>query len=251
MWECETIRPFDSESLQLLLDNRIPAIRMADFATSAELQRLKRALIENDRRSSSVKQVTRFGISQYEEGVKRGRETYFRLAAAAIEEQRQVFAHSFDPVRRFIDQLRTAVPDVGIMREPEFGDYYAGNGKLRTGYSPIHVDFAPQDSGGWEVGKADVQLAWNLYIDVPKTGGELLLWEKSWRPEDDRYQVSGNYYFDEAVVRECRRLEIKPRVGEILLINSRNFHAIAESDHRFAFGSFISCFADGSMRLWS
>ena len=251
MWKTDAVQPFNRKSLELLKQNRIPAIRIVEFATLSELQSLKAALIENNRRSSSVPQVTRFGISQYEEGIKLSKEEYFDLSADATVEQQRIFTASFDPVQRFLSLLRTLVDDADIMQEPGFGPYYAGNGKMRNGFSPIHVDFAPQDSSGWAIGESQSQLAWNLYIDVPEQGGELLIWEKEWQPADDQFQAKGSYYFDEAVISGYRCLAIKPKPCEVLLLNSRSFHAVAQSDHRFAFGSFIACFVDDSMRLWS
>jgi hypothetical protein len=131
------------------------------------------------------------------------------------------------------------------------GDYFAGNGKLRSGISPVHVDFAPQDSAGWAIARAGVQLAWNFYLRVPAEGGELLLWDKHWQPEDDGYQVDDNYYYDEAVVRDARMLRISVSPGEVIILNSRNFHAVSETRDRLAFGSFISVFEGNQLRLWS
>lgn len=251
MWKSIEIPQLSRKSLSLLVDNRLAAVRIRDFASTSELDLLKRGLIENNRLSSSIRQVTRFGISQYEEGLKHNKQNYFSLTQRAAQEQKNIFAGSFDPVERFITLLEVHVENTGIMEEPGYGRYYAGNGKMRQGFSPIHVDFAPQDSAGWAIGGSQNQLAWNLYIDIPQQGGELLIWDKQWQPADDIFQVDGNYYYDEAVVAGQNRLSIKPQRGEILLINTRNFHAVADSDNRFAFGSFIACLGEGSMMLWS
>ena len=42
-----------------------------------------------------------------------------------------------------------------------------------------------------------IQLAWNLYLEVPDENGELLLWDKQWREEDDVFQVEDNYYYSD------------------------------------------------------
>jgi len=131
------------------------------------------------------------------------------------------------------------------------GNYFAGNGKLRNGYSPIHVDFAPQDSAGWAVAEAGAQLAWNLYLRVPAEGGKLLLWDKYWQPEDDRHQVDDNYFYEDTVVRDARMIRVSVSPGEVIILNSRNFHAVSEARDRLAFGSFISVFEGDRLRLWS
>jgi hypothetical protein len=86
---------------------------------------------------------------------------------------------------------------------------------------------------------------------VPERGGELLLWDRRWVPEDDIHMVEDNYYYDDAVVRGARMLTVGVQPGEVIIINSRSYHAVAEAEDRLAFGSFISVFADGRLRLWS
>lgn len=251
MWKTNKIQKVDFNSLASLIDGRIPAIRIETFADSQESDALANGLLEHARRTSSIEQVTRLGISQYQQGVQKSQEHYFNLARIMDAEFSHIYAGSFSPVNRLITRLRTLGFDTDIMSEPDLGAYFAGNGKLRNGYSPVHVDYAPQDSAGWTVAEADAQLAWNLYLRIPPQGGELLLWDKLWQPEDDRYQVNHNYFYHDAVVKGVPMIRISVSPGDVVIINSRNFHAVSETQDRLAFGSFISCFQDGRLRLWS
>ena len=163
-----------------------------------------------------------------------------------------MFARSFDPVARLIAELRRLELDADLMTEPGFGAYWAGSGKLRNGATPIHVDFAPQDSAGWAVGATRVQLAWNVYLDNPGAGGDLLVWERRWSPEDDgTHQVEGEYYYRPEVVHGARRVEVPVTIGDVVFVNSSVYHAVADARRRVAFGSFISIFDDGRFRLWA
>ena len=251
MWENGNINVLSSSSLGALIDNRIPAVRIEAFADANETDALITELQEHACRTNSIQQVTRLGISQYEQGVRVSKDNYFNLARRLDPEFAQIYARSFSPIQRLIDQLKKKGFDSAIMSEPGMGNYFAGNGKLRNGYSPVHVDFAPQDSASWAIAKAFAQLAWNLYLRVPAEGGELLLWDKHWRPEDDRYQVDGNYYYDEAVVRDARMVRLSVSPGEVIIINSRNYHAVSQARDRLAFGSFISVFKGNRLRFWS
>ena len=201
-------------------------------------------------RSQSVRQVVRLGISQYQEGVKGSKQGYFARAAELRSAQQAICERSFDPLQRFLERLRAAGFDADVMEEPGLGAYYAGVGKSRQGASPLHVDFAPQDSPDWEVGKASAQLSWNFYLNTP-VGGALVVWDKLWDPRDDVHQVADNYYYEPEVVKGASRIELPVKEGDVLLLNSRNFHAIASTPHRVAFGSFISFFPQNRMRLWS
>lgn len=251
MWENDNINEFSCSSLVALIENRIPAVRIEAFANAHETNVLVTGLLEHACRTSSIKQVTRLGISQYEQGVRVSKDNYFKLARRIEPAFAQVYAGSFSPVQRLIYKLQEKGFDASIMSEPGMGDYFAGNGKLRSGVSPVHVDFAPQDSAGWAIAEAGVQLAWNFYLRVPAEGGELLLWDKHWQPADDRYQVDGSYFYDEAVVRDARMVRASVSPGEVLILNSRNYHAVSETRDRLAFGSFISVFEGDRLRLWS
>ena len=80
------------------------------------------------------------------------------------------------------------------MTEPEYRRYWCGNGKIRNGVTPIHIDFAPQDSAGWAIAHTWVQLSWKLYLDNPSGGGDLHVWERRRSPEDDLVQqVEGQF----------------------------------------------------------
>ena len=251
MWESGNIDELSVWSLVALIENRIPAVRIKSFAEAHETDALVTGLLEHACRTCSISQVTRLGISQYEQGIRASKDNYFKLARRIEPEFAQVCASSFSPVHRLINQLGKMGFDAGVMSEPGMGEYFAGNGKLRDGYSPVHVDFAPQDSAGWAIAEADTQLAWNLYLRVPPEGGELLLWDKHWQPEDDRHKVDDNYFYDDAVVRNARMVRVSVSPGEVIIINSRNFHAVSKARDRLAFGSFISVFEGNRLRLWS
>ena len=250
MWIDREIRDFSHGHLALLVQNLIPAIKIPLFASPAELRNLKNALLTESVRGNSLPEVTRLGISQYQHGVLKSKQDYLKLAIQAREVQKVIFAASFDPLNRLIQLFNEQGVDLDIMAE-EGQQYFAGCGKVRNGFSPIHVDYAPQDSDGWEIGAASAQLAWNLYLDPGSKAGELMLWDKCWSPGDDTYQVDDNYYYEAEVVAGIDPLMVPVEVGSVFLINSRNYHAVNESENRLAFGSFISVFGDGRMRLFS
>ena len=252
MWEDSKIHPIDHATLSALMKNRIPGVRITNFASHKETDNLIDELSEHACRTNSIKQVTRLGISQYAQGLRVSKENYFTLAKRLNEEFSKIYDQSgFEPVERLISKFKEIGFDADVMHEPGMGSYFAGTGKLRNGTSPIHVDFAAQDSDGWEIAKANVQLAWNLYLRVPENGGELLLWDKQWNSEDDIYQVKDNYYYHDDVVQDAEMLRVKVYPGEVIIINSRNFHAVSQVDDRLAFGSFISVFNNKKLRLWS
>ncbi len=77
MWEDTQIHSLSHASLRALIESRIPAVRIDNFATHEEVQQLLAGLLEHACRTSSIKQVTRLGISQYEQGVRASKQAYF------------------------------------------------------------------------------------------------------------------------------------------------------------------------------
>ncbi|QLJ02512.1 proline hydroxylase [Streptomyces sp. NEAU-sy36] len=97
------------------------------------------------------------------------------------------------------------------------------------------------------------QFAFNLYLSVPPSGGETVLWRHRWQPEDEAYRLPASYGYDEAVVRGAESLEITPRVGEALLIDPRNFHAVRPSRgaRRVALGFAVGLASSGQLVTWA
>lgn len=251
MWLTTDVPEASTASLHALVDGQVPAVRMSGFASPDETVALRDAMDAMTVRTSSISTVTRLGISQYEQGLRGSKEDYFAQAAELVPVFERAFVSSFSPLERFLSSLRSLGIDADIMTEPGFGPYWAGNGKLRIGRTPLHVDFAPQDSAGWAVHAAHAQLAWNLYLSDPDGQGHLLLWDKEWRPEDDSKQIQGEYFHDMSVVDGVRHVEVPTVVGDVVIINSRNYHRVADAQGRLSYGSFVSVLEGERFRLWS
>jgi len=251
VWATTEIPAFDREALAALAAADVPAVRLARFASTAEVRALRDLLLAEAARTGSVKELTRLGISQYEQGVRGSKAAYFRQVQALTPSFGAIYARSFHPVERFIAELRGIGIDADVMTEPEYGPYWSGTGNLRNGVTPLHVDFAPQDTAGWALADTWVQLSWNLYLDNPGGGADLHVWERCWSPEDDLvHQIEGPYYRPE-VVDGARRVDVPVTVGDVVILNSAVYHSVGEAAGRMTFGSFVSLFDDGRFRLWS
>jgi len=250
MWKTAEIQALDADGFRALADGHLPALRISAFATPDECTSLSDQLLSESLRTNSIPTVTRLGISQYQQGIRDSKDAYLDLAAELRPQFDKIFEASFDPTSRAIEHLRALGLDADIMAEPDGRQYWAGTAKLRTGETPVHVDFAAQDSPGWAVETAVAQLAWVLYLQVGE-GGELRLWDHCWEPHMDVHQSPGHYAYDPIVVEGADSLDLKPVVGDVVLLNSRYFHTVTHTGNRLAFGSFVSVFADGRARLWS
>ena len=92
----------------------------------------------------------------------------------------------------------------------------------------------------------DLQLAANIYLKVPTSGGELELWDVpavdplAQVPEDWRGQLPDSY-------------KISPAIGDLVMFNCRRPHAIGvfEGEDRVSMQLFIGHIKNQSLMLWN
>lgn len=93
-----------------------------------------------------------------------------------------------------------------------------------------------QDHFDWDASKHEIyegayytsQLAANVYLEVPPRGGELVIWPESLRRVDYENVRHGQYGIDAAQLRS-QPIVLVPKIGELIIFNSRMVHAVHES----------------------
>ncbi|WP_433530009.1 hypothetical protein ACQPYA_27995 [Micromonospora sp. CA-263727] len=138
----------------------------------------------------------------------------------------------------------------------------------RRGFEELHVGVVREINGGLQVHVDDVsreyrdnlvglaltaQFAFNVYLTVPPSGGETVVWQRRWLPGDDATGIPGGYGYDEVVTAGASQVVVRPAVGEGLLFDPRNYHTVrrAHGGRRVSIGCFVGLDADDQMILWS
>ncbi|MFJ9417354.1 hypothetical protein ACIRPT_24690 [Streptomyces sp. NPDC101227] len=88
-------------------------------------------------------------------------------------------------------------------------------------------------------------------MSVPHEGGETRVWRRRWQPVDEAHQHA--YGYRPAVVEGQQELRLAPRLGEGLLFNPGNFHAVEPNPDgcRIAFAFFVGLTSTGHLVYWS
>lgn len=160
---------------------------------------------------------------------------------------------SFDPFQLCRDALGAQWPSavmVGCRQGREMG---AGVAREPNQGFIVHYDDALREfSGNLLDANLIAQFAFNLYLSVPEAGGETVVWRHRWQPGDEKYRLPDSYGYAESVVGEAESFELKPGVGEALLFDPRNFHAVRPShdSRRVALGFSIGLTDTGEMLTW-
>ena len=247
-----------TKALEAVFDNRIPAIRIQNFATDDECNRFVDALrsvpVGQYELDPSDPKIRMIGHPLYESQGCKDRAEYF----AKARESRQVYkaiAHEagFDPVARFQECLQTRCGiHVGHAKDKQLGEYFAGVIRFVEEELLCHIDFAPLDAVGFGVTKVGHQAAWNLFLTEPKAGGVCTVYSSPWCPIHEKYKEAPSYGYAKALTEGERRFRIRPVRGDVVVFNCRNFHRVEEcKGERITVGSFLGRYASGQHVVWS
>jgi hypothetical protein len=268
-WKVDEAQPLSADSLDALFENRIPAIRITNFATPPECRAFAKALRQCDLRvvkgatghsapAFEAQRISFIGLTQYEFKY-RPMEDYLDAADSARAEVAPVFQAAFDPVERLMGRLRGLLDgSVEIARDPGGRLYSATIIRSSNEGLTLHADFAPYQAPQLTVTTCTAQLAWNFYAEVPDSdGGHTTLHNQPWTwNRRQEGEVAENYPLAREQVEGAETFTFKPREGEIVIFNSRNPHEVvpvadANGKDRIAMATFIGRMPNGDLRLWS
>lgn len=247
-----------ADNLRLLLDNKIPVIRIPGFATAQECASFTAAARAGNIQYYSVaKRIGYIGMAQYEYRWGRPKEDFFAAVPGAQRDLDQLIsACSFNPLQRLIDRLQAVwAHPVGLAKE-ELGAYYAGIVRFAGEGVDLHVDWAPVNSPHYAIGQIDGQLGWNFFAEELASGGGTTVHNAPWDPAIENGEIPKSYGLDPALVADAPKAFYKASAGDVVLFNTRNPHEIAGGEakpggSRISIGSFVGRMPSGELVLWS
>lgn len=253
-WQSASALPMTEANLDLLFKNKIPAIILPRFLSVKECQ----CVVENLKSlgmgtyAHVTHAVGRLGLAQMEYHLKGTKADYFKSIPAALKKYSQAINGANDPVEELISCLaHNTKHSVGIAKDSEHGQMFAGGFRNVMTLGHKHFDFAQFEALGWTISEVSEQLSWNLYLNEP-TGGDLLAYNRPYSPEDEFLRVKNEYYYENAIVDGVQCFRYKPRTGDIVIINCRNIHEVEPvTGDRFTLSSFIGRLKNKNLILWS
>ena len=254
-WKSVDVAALDKDTLELLIRNEIPAVRVRNFATKEECAALA-ASIESvgfDKYENVEPPIGRIGITQFEHGFDRRR--YFGSVPNAYAKQYAAFSVTINPLERMRSLLGALLPGpVHVAYEQGIQSAYFAGLLRQINSALLHVDWAPLDAPGWAIGRVVSQLAWNLYVRAPDDGGECVVHDRLWTPECQLLKTPNSYGYSHSLVADVADVHLAPTVGDATIFNSQNFHEVlpgGKPGERLTVSSFIGVMDDGHYVLWS
>lgn len=254
-WEVLELPALTHEALQALLSNEVGVITISEFFDQQQRDETYASLLKSPEWSVyEGSTLGRLGITQYEHYEQK--DAYLEAAPGAMEARTSVLDPLPDPLDVVMQAFDDAWPgDAGVAEEVDGRRYFAGITRRDGGDGIlIHSDWGPRDGPDWSIGTITDQLAWNLFLSAPGGGGELIVYDYPWEPEVENHAAWRFYAYDPQLFESSRRVEVAPEPGMLMVFNSRNAHAVAESPTalpRVAIGSFIGVTPEGNLAFWS
>ncbi len=257
----------DTESLQQLISGEILAIRIPDYAHSHTSTRLSQYICEKASLQEYNHETYEDGVAiQHFYGVHRWgtpfNSTYGKTAGGDADHRyyadaalmRDVIAGlcapQTPPIQLLMERFQQVWPAGATVASFQGRPMFSGI--IRAMFPETahlsetvpHVDCLPL-----YIAELEQQFSANIYIEVPPSGGELIIWDT------EAFTYEEITRFDGAELpadRLLKPLRIKPRKNELVIINTRRPHAICgfDSGRRISIQSFIGYTRDQPFYFW-
>jgi hypothetical protein len=237
-----------------LAEGSIPAIWLCSFVDDAASRSVAGAYkrLAHGTYRNVTPRIAKFGASVFEHPFE-SRAAYFAEARAAETLLASAMADVPSPLGLFQDSLLGCCGLSSVLaRDQCYGDYFAGIFRSIEEGTPIHIDFAPHESPGWEmISGVAAQLSANVYLDGTAEEGGLILYDRLWMPELERYRFAGRFGYHEDAVQASACEVIRPTLGSLVLFNSRFFHRVEAAWRQRLTYSFFFAPQNDDIILWS
>lgn len=254
-WTKSAEQPLNAETLRAVLDNEIPVVRIKGFCTPEESRSFVAAIEKGRMQQYQLAPVGYIGTAQVEYRWGNQKADYFKAAEQAWADWHAVVDLAWNPLDRLIQVLAEASSvEVGVAEEPGFGKLFAGIIRKASKGIGRHSDYAPFNAPDYSIGQIDAQLGWNLFFDVPGSGGETIIYNRPWTVEvKPGEEPPMSFGLTDEVVAGADTARYAAAAGDVVIFNSRNPHEVTpgEGGDRLQIGSFIGRRPDGSLVLWS
>lgn len=245
------------DNLQLLLDNKIPAIRIKGFATPEECVKFSEAAKRGNMQYYNVTdRIGYIGMAQYQYRWTKTKDEFLADVPKAQADVAAVCAESFDPLARLIERLSAVWPASVELASEDERPYFAGIIRCTSDKIDLHVDWAPINSPDYTIGAIDGQLGWNFFAEELESGGHTNVYNNPWNPDITPGEIPKSYGLDRELTDGVPKFTYRASAGDVVIFNTRNPHEIAPGvakpgGSRVSIGSFVGRMPDQRLVLWA
>jgi L-gamma-glutamyl-L-propargylglycine hydroxylase len=130
---------------------------------------------------------------------------------------------------------------------------FAGMIREMTNGAGIHFDELVREFPGAPDEIPVAQLAFNCHLTMPEAGGELHIFRRRWKPEDEPSR-GDSYWYPEDIFLGDRYISVLAEIGDAVFFDPRNYHRILPrrgKGRRVTFSFFLGLSGSGDLLVWS
>ena len=176
------------------------------------------------------------------------KQEYFDSVKKDRKKRQRIFSNKTDPTTDIFSIFQKLFPEYLVSTakesENEFSPYIIRIHQ-RGKSIPIHKDNVKYEGKEYELSKIDSQLSCILHLQESEIGGELVIYDKNWRKEDERFRKIDFGYYPKTIERSdfCKISNLK--AGDLVIINPNYFHQVTKIEGkspRISLGMFVGIF---------
>jgi 2OG-Fe(II) oxygenase superfamily len=248
------------EDLRELIADRALAIRIENYYPVDRCERVADLLVNSPLFGMYVNAtaIGRVGQAFFEsQANEQSRRRYEEDAIKWIRELRRLCSPDLTPIDKFrleLDEAWAAGARVAALNAKKMFVGLARHFGQGSEAEPHQDVFAWDAPGSPEAAALAGQLAMNVYLSLPRSGGELTLWDMRLSQEEYETRRIPNSYGVRRDTLGPPAAAIRPKQGELILFNAGRVHAVekVEVGSRATWTCFVGFGqADQPLVLWS
>lgn len=245
MWEPLVVdqSQLNKISLQSILSNKIPAIVIRNFYDEENCQTIAYR-IKNHRQSNfqngKLRHIGPFLMSHTTDKKK-----YFEDAKDAQREFEKIFHGIKNPIMHIYEFISNKFPNHSISLAREFkNDYSPAIIRIHEkGKSiPVHKDNVGYEGKEYALSDVDHQISCILHLQESESGGNLVMYNKQWKKEDEKFR-NIDFGYSLRLIGSSETCEISNfSAGDLVIMNPNYYHKVTEitgNTPRITLGMFL------------
>ena len=248
MWKPLAVKnsQMDKISIDAILSGDVPAVVIKNFYDKKNCQdvvdRIKNFNTENFQ-NGKLKHIGPF-LMAYTTKKKK----YFQNTKRSQKIFDKIFLGMEKPVAEIYECIRCMSSDYSVSLAKEFKNNYSPfiirihkKGKS----IPVHKDNVRYEGKEYCLSDIDYQLSCVLHLQESENGGDLLIYNKQWKKEDEKFRnIDFGYSSNLIASSECYKIS-NLNSGDLVIINTKYYHKVTKitgNTPRITLGMFLGVY---------
>jgi len=243
----------DNFTYKNLISGQIPAIIIPEIISKSICENLCNKILANQHITSGSGISNKIGTSLSSHIYQKSK--YFSNA----KKSNQIIQHIFEDVKSpllIMKEIITNISQKQISTAMENSMSYS-DAVIRIHQDGdsvhLHRDNSTFEMSEYSVSHFDNQLSVILYLQSPKKGGELTIYQKKWNKLDEKMRQP-DFGYSPNIVKDTPHISIRPVPGNIVIINPKFYHQIESvhgTKHRISMSFFFGESSRHNLCSWA